>query len=82
VVEHVEQAHGAWREGDLLFLTTDALAAWFLGGVERETAPWRDLNTLAAADGGAFARWADGERAGGRLRNDDLTLVRVEVGPR
>lgn len=77
VVAHGEHAHGGWRAGDVLFLTTDALAAWFLSAAEAGGAPWRALSEL---DGDGFASWAAAERGRGLLRNDDLTLVRVEVG--
>ncbi|MGI8686902.1 MAG: hypothetical protein ACR2MO_17735 [Acidimicrobiales bacterium] len=78
VVAHLERAEGSWRPGDALFLTTDALAAWFLAGAAAGTAPWQALSGIACDDSAAFAAWAAGERSGRRLRNDDLTLVRVE----
>lgn len=78
VVAHIERAEGTWQGGDVLLLTTDALAAWFLSGAAEGTAPWRALNRIACDDSSAFEAWAAGQRASGRLRNDDLTLVRVE----
>ncbi len=78
VVAHLERAEGAWQPGDMLFLTTDALAAWFLTEAAAGRTPWRAMNGIACDDSAAFAEWAAGERAGRRLRNDDLTLVRVE----
>lgn len=78
VVAHLERAEGTWRADDVLFLATDALAAWFLGRAATGDAPWRALNRIACDDSAAFAAWAAGQRAGGDLRNDDLTLVRVE----
>ena len=80
VVAHGEHAQGSWRAGDVLFLTTDALAAWFLTAAEAGGSPWRPLCALEYDDAGSFASWAAGERARGALRNDDMTLVRVEVG--
>lgn len=79
VVAHLERAQGTWRPGDTLYLATDALAAWFLAGAADLGAPWRALDRIACDDHAAFAAWAAGHRAGGRLRNDDLTLVRVEA---
>ena len=78
VVAHLERAEGTWRPGDVLFLTTDALAAWFLAGAAAGEAPWRALNRIACDDTAAFAAWAADQRAGRQLRNDDLTMVRVE----
>ena len=78
VVAHLDRAEGTWRPGDVLFLATDALAAWFLSGAAEGTAPWRALAGIGCDDSAAFADWAAGQRAAGDLRNDDLTLVRVE----
>ncbi|HET7489145.1 MAG TPA: hypothetical protein VFJ85_14535 [Acidimicrobiales bacterium] len=78
VVAHVERAEGTWLDGDVLYLATDAVAAWFLGSAARDGRPWRILGRIACDDNDAFATWAAGERSRGRLRNDDLTLVRVE----
>lgn len=81
VVAHVERAEGTWQPGDVLFLATDALASWFLRATAEGRTPWRRLNRIACDDTDAFAVWAASERAGGFLRNDDLTLVRVEPAP-
>jgi len=70
---------GDARPGDAFLLLTDAVAAWYLGSPDR-----RLLRLLAIADAGpaAFCAWAAAERAQGRLRNDDLTLLslRLEAG--
>ncbi|MDP9388027.1 MAG: hypothetical protein M3Q48_08865 [Actinomycetota bacterium] len=80
VLAHLERAEGDCRAGDVLFLTTDALAAWFLTEVEAGGAPWRVLRRLEGDDRSAFATWVATQRDRGGLRNDDVTLVRVEVG--
>ena len=79
VVASLERAQGTWRAGDVLFLTTDALAAWFLGAARAGDAPWQALSRIDRDDQAGFGCWAAGQRAFGRLRNDDLTLVRVEL---
>ena len=79
VMACLEWATGTWRPGDVLFLTTDALAAWFLTETGAGAAPWRDLTRIDRDDHAGFAFWAAGLRARGRLRNDDLTLLRVEL---
>lgn len=81
VVAHLDRAEGTWRPGDTLFLATDAIAAWFLAGSAEGAAPWRALSRIACDDREAFAGWVGGQRATGRLRNDDVTLVRVEPQP-
>lgn len=79
VMAGIERAEGAWADGDVFFLTTDALAAWFLGSAAGGGAPWRALGAIDRDDHEGFAAWATHERAGGRLRNDDLTMLRLEV---
>ena len=81
VIAALGRAQGACRDGDVLFLATDALAAWFLAAARAGEAPWRELAGIACDDGGSgFAAWAAKQRRAGAMRNDDVTLVRVEVG--
>jgi len=79
VVRHMEEREGEWRSGDLFVLATDALAAWFLGEVEAGHAPWHQLQGFSARGQATFAQWVSGLRTERRLRNDDVTMVRIEV---
>jgi hypothetical protein len=54
----------AWRPGDVFMLATDAVAAWLL----------RDEPALPESDEEADA-WLRDAQSGGRLRNDDSTIV-------
>ena len=73
-------AAGDWLPGDRFYLMTDALACWFLQATEVGGHPWDALRDLAATSGSAtFTGWVGELRAGGGLRNDDVTLVMVEV---
>jgi hypothetical protein len=67
---------GTLAAGDRLWLMTDALAGWFLTEHEAGRGPWRELAALTA-DG--FAGWVDERRADGRMKNDDVTVVEIEV---
>lgn len=69
-------ARGTLAAGDRLLLVTDALAEWFLAEHEAGRAPWRDLFRLKADE---FAPWVADRRADRRLKNDDVTLVVLEV---
>ncbi|WNV89529.1 hypothetical protein [Umezawaea sp. Da 62-37] len=74
-------ANGDYEEGDQFFLGTDAIAHWFLSEVEQDDCPWevlRDLSAIGSQE--AFAKWVADERAGGRMKNDDVTLVHVDLG--
>ena len=68
--------------GDRLFLMTDALAQWFLHAHEQGGRPDEELaSVLSAADpDDAFTAWIEGMRDRDGLRNDDVTLIRMETG--
>lgn len=82
VVASLEQASGTCRDGDVLYLATDALAAWFLAAASAGDAPWRELAAIPSGDAEGFAEWALGRRDAGLMRNDDVTVLRVEVTAR
>ncbi len=62
---------------DLLLMMTDALAQWFLVEAELGRRPWAALARATTQE--AFTAFVDLLRSGGALRNDDTTMVRVEV---
>lgn len=79
---------GHWQCGDSFYLMSDALAAWFLSALERNEAPWETLRDLdrnfdhpTARKSGlkCFRKWIETARAEGALRNDDVTLYRIEI---
>jgi hypothetical protein len=75
-----ELARGKYRAGDRFLLMTDALAQWFLAQDEQGTCPAEEVaGLLAAAEPeAAFAAWVAGRRGQG-LRNDDVTLLIVDL---
>lgn len=77
-LSHLMSHEAPWRAGDVFFLLTDALAAWFLRQVEAKRHPWKELEVLVGnpAD---FAEWVKEQRRGGTLRNDDVTAVCVQI---
>ncbi len=77
MLAHVDEEQGDWRTGDTFFLATDAMGAWFLRSYEQGTPPWRVLDRFATPD--TFAAWVDALRQERALRNDDVTLMRVDV---
>ena len=71
---------GELRVGDLLYIATDALAAWLVEEDRRNgRACWRRLATVEHP--AAFRRFVAEERNARRMKNDDVTLLRVEVLP-
>jgi hypothetical protein len=77
-----EHAHGRWHPGDRFLLMTDALAQWFLHEGEKNRRPLEAVEELLAeaAPEEAFAGWVDLRRDHAALRNDDVTLVVIDVG--
>ena len=65
----------AIETGDRFLLMTDALAAWFLTDCEKKRRPWETL----PADPEAFAALVQGERDAAKMKNDDATLIEVQV---
>jgi protein phosphatase 2C-like protein len=77
VWSEVAVVEGDLATNDRLLLMTDALAQWFLVEAEMGRRPWAALAKLTTPE--QFAAFIDCLRAGGALRNDDVTLVNVEV---
>ena len=71
---------GNWMPEDAFYLMTDALAAWFLCQVEVGRKPWAILRDLGTADQPKdFITLVRELRDSKVLRNDDVTLLRVDV---
>ena len=78
--EHLCIAEGVCEPGDALYLMTDALACWFMAEDETGRTPWRllrDLNTEDQAE--SFGDMIRRLRMEGVLKNDDSTLMRIDV---
>lgn len=78
VLAQAEEYHGDWRSGDRFYLMTDAVAAWFLRVLERGGEPWDDLDHAGLGRSG-FGPWVADRRRSRDLRNDDVTVVQVDV---
>lgn len=77
VWQAVRVEEGIFRPGDLFLLMTDALAEWFCAEAELDRRPWAALRRLASNE--ALAACVGFLRSGDALRNDDVTLLCVEV---
>ena len=67
---------GTCEDGDVLLLASDAAAAWSLQSFENGDF---DPHFLTGKDDEELRRFFDGERQAGRIRNDDLAIVRIEI---
>ncbi len=74
--EGVRRCSGECAPGDLLILATDALACWLLAKDAAGQKPWE---ALLALDSPGWETWVGEQRRGGLMRNDDTTVVMIEV---
>ncbi len=72
----VRRCGGLCEAEDLFLLASDALSCWIVAGSAAGERPWE---ALAALDPPDWDDWVDEERRAGRMRNDDTTLVALEV---
>lgn len=73
---------GSLWPGDTCYLATDALSAWFLRRVETgesRNEPWRPLHLLDDGNQDEFKDLIEKQRDDGAIRDDDTTLVRVDL---
>lgn len=73
--ERIQISDGNLRDGDMLLLATDAVAAWLLRRHEEGRPLWKWLYRRLSTPESFAALVAYGRKNG--LRNDDFTLVRV-----
>ena len=67
---------GSCENGDVLLLMSDAAASWCLQRFENGDF---DAEFLSGKDDEELRRFFDDERQAGRIRNDDLAVVRIEI---
>jgi hypothetical protein len=74
-------ADGRGESGDRLWAMTDALAQWCLAEQGGGGNPWATLDSLLPSSDGQrdFAAWIEGLRNSRRLKNDDVTLLTIEL---
>ena len=72
----IQTAFGNWQPGDTFLLMSDALAANFLS----HTGPPLAAVAFDGTQQG-FGHWIRALRKQGELRNDDVSLVWLRVGP-
>lgn len=68
---------GSCEYGDVLLLLSDAIASWYLQRLEQD-----DLDPdafLRTAQTEELNRFFDDQRSTGKMRNDDLAVVRIEI---
>lgn len=75
-LEMISKSGGLVSANDVFFLMTDAIACWFLKEHEKGNKPW---NSLETQDQSSFQKFVVALRAEKQMKNDDVTLVRIDV---
>jgi len=68
---------GSCESGDVLLLLSDGVASWCLERFEKDELEPSDF--LGTKDGDELKRFFDDERLAGRMRNDDVAVIRIEI---
>lgn len=75
----ITNSTGSWGCEDVFFLMTDALACWFFQEREQGSKPWILLRDLDTQGNVSFRKFIADLRAERRMKNDDVTLVRIDI---
>jgi hypothetical protein len=80
-LEHMVVDSGIMQRGDQLLLFSDGVAAWYLLLAETGDAETRSVFTrlLSSEDTAALTQLFETERTSGRLRDDDIAIISLEV---
>jgi hypothetical protein len=80
MLDRLMHASDVWQANDSFYLLSDAIAHWFLTQSEAGERPWAQLRDLGT-DSTTFVSWIEQLRAAGSLKNDDVTVLRVDLFP-
>ena len=68
---------GTCESGDVLWLLSDGVASWYLERFEKDE--FRASDFFKAKRDDELQRFFDDERLAGRMRNDDVAVLRIEI---
>jgi hypothetical protein len=76
--KHMHWLSGTYHQGDIIVLTTDALAHWIVSQLwSRQSEAWTSLLTLE--DPSAFSALIDALRQERQIRNDDTSMLVIQI---
>jgi hypothetical protein len=78
----IQTARGSLKRGDQIILASDAISAWIMKQSQADGLMFlKMLQSLKNAnDGFGFTRWINSLRKSGELKNDDTTMIFIELG--
>jgi hypothetical protein len=71
---------GTCESGDVLLLMSDGIAAWYLQRIETNDLDRDEF--ISSKQNEDLGRFFDEERLAGRIRNDDIALIRIQITQR
>ena len=78
-MDQVKTYGGSWGCDDTFFLMTDALACWFFKEREAGNEPWNSLRDLGTQGHVSFQELVSSLRHSTAMKNDDVTLVQIDI---
>jgi hypothetical protein len=77
---YLKEEKGKIEKGDYLILMSDALAYWFASENEKAERPWEILLGLSEdTSKNVFKEWLNDKRREKQIKNDDTTLLFIEI---
>jgi hypothetical protein len=78
-VNEFHRAQGEWLHEDTFYLMSDAISCWFFNEIEVGERPWERLRNLGTPEMPPFRQWLDALRLEKALKNDDVTVLRINI---
>ena len=78
--QQIQHREGCCQKGDLVILTTDAVACWALTQHQQGEDPWSIILEICNGPIPCREQWVAARRADHTMRNDDATLLAVRIG--
>jgi hypothetical protein len=80
MMQSIVRDSGSCESGDVLLLMSDGIASWYLQRLEQNDFDPDAL--ICSKDDEELIQFFSDERVAGRIRNDDIALVRIEITQR
>ncbi len=77
MLSQVKLIQGTFESGDSLVLATDAMARWMLERLEAKKDPLQEIPT--SDEPGVFDHWVSAQRQSGALKDDDTSLLLIQL---
>jgi len=79
---NIQIGSGPLKKGDQIILTSDAFAAWIMKQSQSDKLSFLNMiqSIKNAKDSVGFTRWINSLRKSGELKNDDTSMIYIELG--